>query len=118
MKEIQDKIKKFNEERDWGKVSEIKDLLLNITEEVGEFWNIIKWVDEEKQKELIKNNIGEVGNFIGDMEYLILKIAFIAGVNSEEETLKVLDEYEKRLPIDKIRKFKHTNLRAGGIDER
>ena len=30
MKEIQDKVKKFNDDRDWGNVSEIKDLMLNM----------------------------------------------------------------------------------------
>ena len=54
MEEVQNKVKKFNEERDWGKVSEIKDILLNMNEEIGEFWHIIKWVDAEKQKEMIE----------------------------------------------------------------
>ena len=116
MREIQDKVEKFNKEREWGKVGEIKDLLLNMNEEIGELWHIIKWVDAEKQKELLEKYKGEVGNFIGDMEYLILKIAFICGINSEEETLKVLEEYEKRFPIEAIKKFKHGNKLAGGID--
>jgi hypothetical protein len=81
-------------------------------------WHIIKWIGPEKQKEMIEKYKGEVGNFIGDMEYLILKIAFIAGINSEEETLKVLEEYEKRFPIDKVKQFKHGNTKAGGIDEK
>lgn len=118
MKRIQDKIKKFNEERDWGKTWEIKDLLLNMNEEVGEFWNIIKWVNEEKQKKLIEDNKAEVGNFIGDMSYLLLKIAAICNVNSEEETLKVLQEYEKRFPINNIKQVKHANVRAGGVDNK
>lgn len=118
MKKIQDKIEKFNKDRDWGAVSEIKDLLLNMDEEIGELWHIIKWVDAEKQKELLKKYEKEVGNFIGDMQYLILKIAFICGINSEEETLKVLNEYEKRFPIDEIKKFKHGNKLAGGYDNK
>ncbi|OGJ15408.1 hypothetical protein A3K73_05905 [Candidatus Pacearchaeota archaeon RBG_13_36_9] len=118
MKAVQDKVEKFNKEREWGKVSEIKDLLLNIDEEIGELWHIIKWVDAEKQKELLEKNKGEVGNFIGDMQYLLLKIAFICGINSEEETLKVLEEYEKRFPVDEIKKFKHANKLAGGIDNK
>jgi hypothetical protein len=116
MKAVQDQVEKFNKDRDWGKVSEIKDLLLNMDEEIGELWHIIKWVEAEKQKELLEKYKGEVGNFIGDMEYLILKIAFICGINSEEETLKVLDEYEKRFPVEDIKKFKHGNKLAGGID--
>jgi len=118
MKDIQDKVKKFNEERDWGKVLEIKDLLLNMNEEIGEFWNIIKWVDAEKQKEMIEKNKEEVANFIGDMQYLTLKIAAICDVDSEKETLKVLEEYEKRFPIDKVKKLKHGNVKAGGVDDK
>ena len=118
MKEIQEKIKKFNEERDWGKTSEIKDLLLNMNEEIGEFWNIIKWVDEAKQKELIEKNKEEVANFIGDMVFLILKIASICDVDSKEEVIKVIEEYERRFPIDKVKKFKHGNKLAGGVDDK
>jgi len=118
MREIQEKIRKFNEERDWGKTWEIKDLLLNMNEEIGEFWNIIKWVDENKQKELIEKHKDEVGNFIGDMSYLLLKIAAICNVDSQEETIKVLEEYEKRFPVDKVKQFKHGNKLAGGVDDK
>ena len=118
MSEAQDMVKKFNKEREWGKFSEIKDLLLNMNEEIGEFWNRIKWVDAEKQKELIEKNKGEVENFIGDMEYLTMKIATICGIDAEKETIKVVNEYEKRFPIDKIKKAKHANKLAGGVDEK
>lgn len=118
MKKIQDKVEQFNKARDWGSIGEIKDLMLNMNEEIGEMWHIIKWVDENKQKELIEKHKDEVGNFIGDMQYLLLKIAFICGVNSEEETLKVLEEYEKRMPVDKIKQFKHGNKLAGGYDNK
>ncbi len=118
MKQNQDKVKKFNEERDWLKVWELKDLLLNMNEEIGEFWNIIKWVDAEKQKQLINENKKEIKNFVGDMSYLLLKIAAICGVDSEEELNKVLEEYKKRFPIDKVKELKHGNVKAGGVDEK
>jgi len=118
MKEVQDKVEKFNKEREWGRVGEIKDLMLNMNEEIGELWHIIKWIDEEKQKEMLNKNKEEVGNFIGDMQYLLLKIAFICGIDSEKETLKVLEEYEKRFPIDKVKQFKHGNVKAGGVDNK
>ncbi len=118
MSKAQERVKKFNDEREWGKFSEIKDLLLNMNEEIGEFWNIIKWVDAEKQKELIEKNKAEVENFIGDMEYLTMKIASICDIDAEKETIKVVEEYEKRFPIDKIKKVKHTNKLAGGVDKK
>ena len=118
MKNSQDKVKKFNEERDWMKIAEIKDLLLNMNEEIGEFWNIIKWVGPEKQKELIDSHKSDVGNFIGDMSYLLLKISAICDINSEEELDKVLEEYEKRFPVEEIKKVKHANKLAGGVDNK
>ena len=93
----------------------MKDLLLNMNEEIGEFWNIIKWVDTETQQKLISENKDEAKNFVGDMTYLILKIAYLCDVNSQEAINEVLEEYEQRFPIDKV-KGGHANKRAGGID--
>lgn len=117
MKETQDKIKKFNDEREWSIQGSIKDLLLNMGEEIGEFWNIIKWVDVETQKKLIKENHEEVENFIGDMLYLVLKVSYLCDVNPKKAIDDVLKEYEKRFPIDKV-KGSHANKLAGGTDDK
>src|SRR3989338_3652618 len=115
MNAAQEYVKSFNDARDWSRFGSVKDLLLNMSEEIGEFWNIIKWVDVETQQHLIKENKEEVENFIGDMVYLILKISYLCDVNSEKAIKDVLDEYRKRFPIDKA-KGTHGNVRAGGID--
>lgn len=115
MEEIQNKIKDFNDIRGWSDQGSIKDLLLNMNEEIGEFWNLIKWVNTEKQKELIKSNKQLCEDFIGDMTYLTMKIAYLCDVNSKKSILDVLEEYEKRFPVEKT-KGNHANLKAGGID--
>lgn len=115
MNKTQEIIKKFNDERDWSTQRSIKDLLLNMNEEIGEFWNIIKWVDVETQIRLIKENHDEVENFIGDMIYLILKVSYLCDVNSQKAIDDVMNEYEKRFPKDKM-KGNHANKLAGGID--
>ena len=112
---FQEIIKNFNDERDWSTPSSIKDLLLNMNEEIGEFWNIIKWVDVEKQLELIKENHDEVENFIGDMLYLILKVSYLCEVDSDKSISDVMIEYEKRFPKE-LAKGNHANKLAGGID--
>ena len=118
VKKLQEKIQKFNTDRDWGEVSEIKDLMLNMNEEIGEMWHLIKWINEEEQIEMIEKHKDEVGNFIGDMSYLLFKIAFICGIDLEEQSIKVLEEYEKRMPVDKIKIHKHGNKLAGGYDNK
>ncbi|MEK6909025.1 MAG: hypothetical protein AABX23_03170 [Nanoarchaeota archaeon] len=115
MEESQNKIKEFNDKRGWSDHGSIKDLLLNMNEEIGEFWNLIKWVNTEKQKELIGKNKELCEDFIGDMVYLVLKISYLCDVNSKKAITDVLNEYEVRFPIDKIN-GNHANIKAGGID--
>ncbi len=115
MEESQNKIKEFNDARGWSDHGSIKDLLLNMNEEIGEFWNLIKWVNAEKQLELIKNNKLTCEDFIGDMLYLVLKISYLCDVDSKKAINDVMTEYEQRFPIDKV-KNSHANLKAGGFD--
>lgn len=115
MKEYQQRVKEFNDRLDWSNFSSMKDLLLNMSEEIGEMWNVIKWVDTETQKKLVKENKEEAENFIGDMLYLIFKVAYLCDVDPEKALKDVLDEYEKRFPVEKA-KGNHGNVRAGGVD--
>jgi NTP pyrophosphatase (non-canonical NTP hydrolase) len=113
--DVQFQIKEFNDERNWSNPSSMKDLLLNMSEEIGEMWSVIKWVDVPTQQKLIKENKAEVENFIGDMLYLVLKVSFLCEVDSQKSIADVMTEYEERFPLDKA-KGTHGNVRAGGID--
>jgi len=85
LKELQNKIKRFDKERGWNKDWNLKDLSLNLTEEIGELWNLVKWVDVEKQKEIVKKKKEEVSDFVGDALFLILKIANQTDIDAEKQ---------------------------------
>ena len=114
----QDKIKSFDIARGWEEDWNVKDLLLNITEEGGELWSLIKWIDEEKQKEVVDNNKEKVSDYIGDTLFLLLKIANQTKVDSEKALQNTLDEYEKRMPSETMKKVGHANKLAGGVDDK
>ncbi len=115
--ELQQRMKEFNEARGWEKdTHHIKDFLLNMCEEVGEAWNVIKWVDGNVQKQLIEKHKDEFENFIGDQLFLVLKVAYLLDINPEKELIKVFEEYEKRFPAEEVKAQKHGNPLAGGID--
>jgi NTP pyrophosphatase (non-canonical NTP hydrolase) len=118
IKKVQEKIKEFDEARGWEDSWNLKDLSLNITEEVGELWSLVKWVDDEKQKVIVEKNKEEVENFVGDTLFLILKIANQAGVDAQKGLSDVLEEYEKRMPAEKMKEVKHANKLAGGVDDK
>jgi len=118
IKEAQKKIREFDNLRGWGEDWDIKDLLLNITEEGGELWNLIKWIDEEKQKEVIASNKDKSSNYIGDSLFLILKLANQMNIDVSEALTDTLGEYEKRMPPEIMKKVGHANKLAGGVDEK
>jgi len=114
----QDKVKEFDKARGWENSWNIKDLLLNITEEGGEIWNLIKWIDNEKQKKVMQENKGQVEDYIGDTIFLLLKIANQTGVDVEKYLENTFQDYEKRMPSETMKKFKHANKSAGGWDNK
>ncbi len=116
LREAQQQVIKFNQERNWLEPnSDIKDLLLNMNEECGEAWNLIKWLDLSSQRMMITKQSEQWLDFVGDQLYLIFKIAALTGVDAQQGFENTMKEYQKRFPVDKV-KGKHSNLYAGGYD--
>ncbi|MBU0894731.1 MAG: hypothetical protein KKF48_00510 [Nanoarchaeota archaeon] len=118
IKELQNKLKEFDKARGWENDWNIKDLLLNITEEGGELWDLIKWIDTEKQKEVIKEKKEEASDYIGDSLFILLKMANQMDIDAQKALNETLNEYEKRMPPEIMKKVKHANKHAGGIDNK
>lgn len=118
IKDAQDKIKTFDIARGWENQWNIKDLLLNITEEGGELWYLLKWIDEEKQKKVSAENQEKVSDYVGDTLFLLLKIANQTKVDASQSLQNTLDEYEKRMPPEVMKKVGHANKLAGGVDNK
>ncbi len=118
IKDAQDKIKQFDTARGWKEDWNIKDLLLNITEEGGELWDLIKWIDDEKQKQVIAEKKDKVSDYIGDTLFLLLKIANQTKIDASQSLQNTLEEYERRMPAEKMKEVGHANKNAGGIDNK
>ena len=118
IKKAQDKIKEFDKARGWENNWNMKDLLLNITEEGGEMWNLVKWIADEKQKTIVNEHKSEVSDYIGDTLFLLLKIANQTNVDAAKSLQDTLDEYEKRMPPETMKQVGHANKLAGGHDNK
>jgi NTP pyrophosphatase (non-canonical NTP hydrolase) len=116
MDSYQEQIRKFCDDRGWGKFHNPKDLLLGIVEEVGELRNIVKWEqDPEVLRKVLLDNRDEVKDNIGDIMWFLALLANGAEVNMEEAIVATIADNEKRFPLDKT-KDHHTNLYLGGHD--
>ncbi len=118
IKDAQDLIKNFDEARGWDDSWDLKDLMLNITEETGELWSLVKWIGDEKQKKVIEENRDKVQDFLGDTMFLLLKIANQTKTDAEKGLEETLNEYEKRMPPEAMKKVGHANPLAGGVDDK
>src|SRR3989344_1160170 len=118
IEKAQNMLRDFDKARGWENGWNLKDLLLNITEEGGGMWSLIKWIDDEKQKKVVKEKKVEVSDYIGDTLYLILKIANQTGVDASVALMETLKEYELRMPPEVMKKVGHGNNLAGGHDDK
>ena len=79
---------------------------------------MVKWIDKEKQKKVIEENKDEVQDFLGDTLFLLLKIANQTKTDVQRGLIKTLEEYEKRMPPEVMKKVGHANKLDGGIDNK
>jgi NTP pyrophosphatase (non-canonical NTP hydrolase) len=121
IKEMQVEIATFVDARKWAETYHVYGILLNIIEEVGEAWNVVKHLekDEKLLKKVISESKEEAEDSIGDIAFLVFKLAHVLGVDVEAAINARLKEFETRFPADFMKK--HTfagNRRAGGIDKK
>ena len=76
IKEIQKKLVKFAEERDWDQFHSPKNLVMALTSEVGELNEFFQWLTEEQSS--IKDDspkVDEIGHEIADIFIYLLRLA-------------------------------------------
>lgn len=93
MKEIKDKIIKFNNERDWDQFHAPENLAKSIVIEAGELLECFQW-DNAFDKNDVCDELADVVN------YCIL-LADKLNVNLEDIILNKLEKNAEKYPIDK-----------------
>jgi NTP pyrophosphatase (non-canonical NTP hydrolase) len=121
IKQMQKIVGQFADERKWAETYQIYGILLNIIEEVGEAWNVVKHLekDEKLLAKVISDNKAEMEDSIGDISFLVFKLAHVLGVDVEKALNDRMKELERRFPADFMKKHSFAgNRRAGGIDKK
>ena len=95
MKELETKIVKFAEDRDWLQFNTPENLAKSISIEAGELLECFQW-NSEYDKDELKYEIADV------MNYCILLCSQI-GVNPKEIILEKMAISEKKYPVEKAK---------------
>lgn len=97
IEEIKNKIKEFNTIRSWDKYHKPKDIILALTEELGELARIFKWVGSKNEIQYLKKN--EVKEEVADLFIYLFIHSYKADVDISEAILEKLEKNNKRYPV-------------------
>ena len=95
MKELQEKIEKFNEARDWDQFHSPENLAKSISIEAGELLECFQW-NNNYDKDELKYEIADVLN------YCIL-LCYQIGVDPKQIVLDKMKISEKKYPVEKAK---------------
>lgn len=104
MRELQEKIEKFNKDRDWDQFHSPENLAKSICIEAGELLECFQWNNEYELNE-VKEELADVLN------YCIL-MASKLGLDPKEIVLDKMEKTAKKYPIEKAKgvSTKYTKL--------
>lgn len=96
MEKLIEEIKKFNEERNWGKFHTPDNLAKSISIEAAELLECFQWDGEKFNKQDVYDELADVFTYC-------LQLSITLGVNPEEIILNKLEKTKKKYPVDKAK---------------
>ena len=104
MKELQEKIEKFNEERDWDQFHSPENLAKSIAIEAGELLECFQWNNDY--------DLDEVKDELADVLNCSLQLAMKIGVDPKQIVLDKMEKNAKKYPVEKAKgvSTKYTKL--------
>lgn len=96
LEELSERIKQFNEERDWDQFHSPSNLAKSISIEAGELLECFQWNDTEYNRDDVVEELADVANYCIQMSQ-VLGVDLIDVVNAK------MDISEKKYPLDKAK---------------
>lgn len=95
MKDLQEKIEKFNEERDWNQFHSPENLAKSISIEAGELLECFQWNNDYDLEE-VKEELADVLNYC-------IQMANKLGVDTKQIVLDKMEKTAKKYPVEKTK---------------
>lgn len=106
IKIINEKIRKFRDDRDWMQFHDPKNMAISIIIEASELLEHFQWKNKKEVEEHIKKNKNEVSDEIADIAMYLFELADNLGIDLLKAMDKKLAKNAKKYPVKKA-KGKH-----------
>jgi dCTP diphosphatase len=100
--DIQQKLRKFAEDRNWDKFHSPKNLSMALAAETAELLEIFQWLTEEQSKDIVNSEkeFAQVKEEIADVFIYLIRLADKLNIDIEKEVLAKIALNEKKYPIN------------------
>lgn len=112
LKDLQEKVKQFVQERDWKQFHSPKNLAMDISIEAAELMELFLWCKSEDAQRVFKEKEQDVKDEIADVLLGILCFCNATGINLEQAFLSKLKRVAQKYPVEKCKgkSTKYTDL--------
>jgi NTP pyrophosphatase (non-canonical NTP hydrolase) len=103
MKELEQKIKRFVEERDWERFHSPKNLAMALSVEAAEVVEHFQWLSEEESMEIPEKKREEIGDEIGDILIYLVQLSRKLGIDPVQAAHKKVEKNNLKYPKEQVR---------------
>jgi NTP pyrophosphatase (non-canonical NTP hydrolase) len=103
LKDLQARLSRFAEARDWGQFHSPKNLATALTVEASELLEIFQWMPEEASRSLPDEPRGKAKSEIADVLLYLVQLSSALGIDPVTAAQEKLELNEQRYPVDLAR---------------
>ena len=98
MDELIQKIRAFNNERDWEQFHSPKNLAMALSVEVAEIVEEFQWLTEDESKQLGPDKVAKIKQEIADVMIFLTNLADKLGIDPVEAAREKIEINERKYP--------------------
>jgi len=100
LRDVQDRLVAFRDQRDWQQFHTLKDLALAITVEAGELQELLLWVDDDT---VLRDRRADVEQEIADVMIQALNFCNAAGIDAAGVIAQKVRLNAERYPVERAK---------------
>ena len=103
MHELIKKIKKFRQERDWGRYHSPKNLVMALSVEVAELVEHFQWLTQEESRKLPDGKLDQVRDEIGDILIYLANLSEKLGIDPVQAAHAKIEKNQIKYPAEIVK---------------
>ena len=97
---LSEKLRKFADERDWGKFHTPKNLAMALSVEVSELVEIFQWLSEGEAMQVMEKKSSQVEDELADILSYLVRISDVLGVDLSAAIERKMAKNAAKYPVE------------------